>query len=140
MGGMVWLSVGIRSQSWWTKDDAEVLKHSADCTGNKISNLLQGALFIAGLGTPAVQTSETLDCFDGYTSDSLLNHISNSLQNGYDDGMGHNVSAIERPHIELIGASADAICIQAKATQRMLVDHDITQLRSPQQDVYQEAV
>ena len=138
--GMVWISVGIRSRSWWIVNDEAVLQHSASCTGSKVSSLLQGALFITGLGKSASQAKQPLDCYDGYTSDSLLDHIHNSIAQGYNDSTGNSIGAIEHPHVELMGAAADAICVQAKAIQHMLLDHDISELRSPQEAVYNKAV
>ncbi|CAJ1396108.1 unnamed protein product [Effrenium voratum] len=138
--GMVWISVGIRSRSWWIVNDEAVLQHSASCTGSKVSSLLQGALFITGLGASASQAKQPLDCYDGYTSDSLLDHIHKSIAQGYNDVTGNSTGAIEHPHVELMGAGADAICVQAKAIQHMLLDHDISELRSPQEAVYNKAV
>ncbi|CAJ1385653.1 unnamed protein product [Effrenium voratum] len=138
--GMVWISVGIRSRSWWIVNDEAVLQHSASCTGSKVSSLLQGALFITGLGKSASQAKQPLDCYDGYTSDSLLDHINKSIAQGYNDVTGNSTGAIEHPHVELMGAGADAICVQAKAIQHMLLDHDISELRSPQEAVYNKAV
>ena len=136
--GMVWISVGIRSRSWWIVNDEAVLQHAASCTGSKVTSLLQSALFITGLGTSASQ--EPLDCYDGYTSDSLLDHIHKSIAQGYNDVTGNSTGAIEHPHVELMGAGADAICVQAKAIQHMLLDHDISELRSRQEAVYNKAV
>jgi hypothetical protein len=137
--GITWIWVGITQESWWTMDDASVMALSPSCTGANITDLLQGALSITGLGVPEKEDSDKpLDCFKGYSSKSLITLINRSLAEGYPK-QGNNV--VSAPHVDLMGAAADGLCVVAKAVKKMLdMGHSIAALRSPQQNIYKQAI
>jgi len=154
--GMTWISEEVRRRSWWTEDDPEILKHDSRCTGAALSQHLQGAINIAGLGAPlGSDADKPLDCFDGHTSNTFRQAVMDALANGWSaelegegDGKTNESGALsaddmkeERPYDEMIGLVADGTCLIAKSVRRMVdAGYDIATLRTPSSAVYKDMV
>jgi len=137
--GMTWITVGIKTRSWWTMDDPALIALEPECTGPEINKYYEDALTIAGLGEPLdVDTSnKSLGCFRDHTSASFQELLAQYMATG----MGTNVNdtGITHPHDELINFAVDATCVFAKSIQSMLQKgHPMESMRSPTADIYHE--
>merc|ERR1719203_1236336 len=94
-----------------------------------MSHMYQGALQIAGLGRPdSAGMDAELDCFGGYTSQTLHEHIRDQVKD-----------AISSPHYELINFAADGICVFAMTVRHMLAQgYSIQALRKPSESVFEQ--
>merc|ERR1719217_914345 len=138
--GLAWLYEGIQSDKWWVADDNSLIAAQPDCTGVAITESFQGAINFAGLGK-ALPTEEELplDCFEGHTSKTFLELTVQHLHEGYPDA-GDNETQVHRPHMELIGHSADGVCALAKAMSHFLIDHTVDDLRNPSTEFYHDFI
>lgn len=139
--GLTWISEGIKSRAWWTEDDPDVMAIDPGCTGSLISELYQGGVTITGLGAPPEEDRNLpLDCFQGYTANSLNEYVRQRLEVGYPPE-DPNATGVDAPYVELINLAVDGICVFAKTVERMLKNGvPIEDLRTPQQDTYRSVV
>ena len=138
--GLTWISEGIRSRSWWSEDDANVIAQSPVCDGSLISDLYEGALVFTGVGEPLTATDVALDCYEDYTSSTLHAEIQSYFADGY-PATSPNRTAVDHPHDKVINYVVDGVCVFAKMVQGMLAQgYAITDLRSPTETVYDAVV
>jgi len=134
--GLTWFSEGTRSRSWWTEDDKYLMKNAPACNGAKVSELYQGALGVTGMGAPLEQHQDApLDCYSGFTSDTLNAVIRQRLAFGESDDP--NSTGIDRPHDLVVNIVADGMCMYALMVKHFLDrGHSIQNLRTPSLSMY----
>jgi len=143
--GLTWLSEGVKSRSWWTQPDSELVEQpaSAECTPDTLSELYQMGLNVVGRAQPTAEhEDDELDCFPGWTSGSLNAYIKSSLAEGYPASVPlENRTTVPYPHDDLINLAVDGMCMFATTVQRMLASgHTIEELRTPVEGTYESAV
>jgi len=116
--GITWVSMDSFRTSWWTQDDVDMLAMAPACTGGALSEMVQGAINIAGLGAALDEDRDRpLTCFPGFTSRNLSVLIQMHLAEGFPVG---DDNAVDSPYPNMEGLGADGVCTIALATKEML--------------------
>jgi len=134
----------VKAKAWWTIDDVADGTGAADeCTGDKISELHQGALAFSGLGAPHPtldSEDKPLDCFEGFTTRTLNDLVHQHLEFGYPPE-AVNRTGIAKPHEDVVNFALDGVCALAKMVEYMLSkDYPIEDLRTPSEGIYKYMV
>jgi hypothetical protein len=96
--GMTWISSAVERTAWWTFEDTALTAAHSECNVAAITEHIQGALFVRGLGAPPPsQANNTqLSCFKGHTPWSF----SELVKKGFKEGVPPN---------EVMGGAADPV-------------------------------
>merc|ERR1712136_377729 len=137
--GMTWISMHSFRRSWWTRDNADLVALAPECTSSALSELLQGAINIAGLGVSLDQDRDApLTCFPDHTSKTLSTLIETHLAEGFPSGADN---AVDLPYMNIRGYGADGVCMIALMVREMMGrGYTLDQLYSPDQALYSEVI
>jgi len=140
---LTWVSEGVKGRSWWVEEDDALLAAYPECTPQRLTELFEGSINIAGLGEPLERDMDVeLDCFRDHTSRTIYEHVRNTLEEGYPTSptrlnpLGRNATPILYPHDHLVNFAVDGVCMLAMAVQRMIFKEMFTiqELQKPHQE------
>eukprot|EP00450_Noctiluca_scintillans_P007330 CAMPEP_0194495450 /NCGR_PEP_ID=MMETSP0253-20130528/13041_1 /TAXON_ID=2966 /ORGANISM="Noctiluca scintillans" /LENGTH=1325 /DNA_ID=CAMNT_0039336707 /DNA_START=17 /DNA_END=3994 /DNA_ORIENTATION=- len=137
--GITWISMHSFRRSWWSRNNADLVALAPECTSNALSELLQGAINIAGLGVSLDQDRDKpLTCFPDHTSKTLSTLIETHLAEGFPSGADN---AVDLPYTNIQGYGADGVCMIALMVREMLSrGYTLEQLYSPDKATYSEVI